>query len=110
MDSNFQVRISANIQDLQKSIKQAQATLKEFSVTTDQASSATKSLEQNANRGRLVAFAFGQVIRDAGFFAQDFKLGILAISNNIPILIDQLVLLSGVSKSVGGALSLLGSL
>lgn len=110
MDSNFQVRISANIQDLQKSIKEAQSTLKEFGVTTEQASSATKSLEQNANRGRLVAFAFGQVIRDAGFFAQDFKLGILAISNNIPILIDQLVLLSGVSKSVGGALSLLGSL
>ena len=110
MDSNFQVRISANIQDLQRSIKEAQATLAQFKQSADGAAAATKKMEAEANRGRLVAFAFGQVLRDAGFFAQDFRLGILAISNNIPILIDQLVLLSNVSKGVGAAISLLGSL
>lgn len=110
MDSNFQVTISANIADLQRSIKDAQATLAQFKESADGAAAATKNMEANANRGRLVAFAFGQVIRDAGFFAQDFRLGILAISNNIPILIDQLVLLSGASAAVGSALSLLGSL
>lgn len=110
MDSNFQVTISANIADLQRSIKDAQATLAQFKQSADGAAEATRNMEANANRGRLVAFAFGQVLRDAGFFAQDFRLGILAISNNIPILIDQLVLLSGVSKGVGSALSILGSL
>lgn len=110
MESNFSVKIDVDITDLNKRLKAVEATLAEFKKATDGAASATKNMEQNANRGRLVAFAFGQVLRDAGFFAQDFRLGILAISNNIPILIDQLVLLSGVSKAVGGALSLLGSL
>ena len=110
MDSNFQVTISANIADLQRSIKDAQATLAQFKQSADGAAEATRNMEANANRGRLVAFAFGQVLRDAGFFAQDFRLGILAISNNIPILIDQLVLLSGVSKGVGSALSIIPDL
>lgn len=110
MDSNFSVKITADISELQNRLSAVEVELKKFSKSADDAASATKNMEQNANRGRLVAFAFGQVLRDAGFFAQDFRLGILAISNNIPILIDQLVLLSGVSKAVGGALSLLGSL
>ena len=109
MDSNFQVTIQANIQGLQKSIKEAQSTLGQFEKTTDRAANATRNLERNAGSGRLAAFAFGQVIRDAGFFANDFGLGLLAISNNIPILIDQLVALSNVSKGLGTALSLAGS-
>ena len=109
MDSNFQVTIQANIQGLQKSIKEAQSTLSQFEKTTDRAANATKNLERNAGSGRLAAFAFGQVVRDAGFFANDFGLGLLAISNNIPILIDQLVALSNVSKGLGTALSLAGS-
>jgi hypothetical protein len=110
MDSNFQVKVTADISALQASLKNVQADLDKFKTSADGAAAATRNMEANANRGRLVAFAFGQVIRDAGFFAQDFRLGILAISNNIPILIDQLVLLSGVSQAVGGAISLLGSL
>jgi hypothetical protein len=110
MDSNFQVKVTADISALQASLKNVQADLDKFKKSADGAAAATKAVEANANRGRLVAFAFGQVLRDAGFFAQDFRLGLLAISNNIPILIDQLVLLSGVSKAVGSALSLVGSL
>lgn len=116
MDSNFQVRITANITDLQNSIKTAQSTLKELKATTDNASSSFSDMSRNAskvgaemNRARLATFAFGQVIRDAGFFSQSFGLGILAISNNVPILIDQLVLLSGVSAGLGSVLSVLGS-
>jgi hypothetical protein len=109
-NSEFRVNVTADITALQASLKGVQAELDKFKKSADGAADATKAVEANANRGRLVAFAFGQVLRDAGFFAQDFRLGILAISNNIPILIDQLVLLSGVSKAVGGALSLLGSL
>jgi hypothetical protein len=110
MDSNFSVKVTADISALQASLKNVQADLDKFKKSADGAAAATKNMEANANRGRLVAFAFGQVLRDAGFFAQDFRLGILAISNNIPILIDQLVLLTNVSKGVGAAISLLGSL
>lgn len=110
MDSQFQVKITADISELQSRLKSVEAITGKFKQSMDSASSSVKNMEQNANRGRLVAFAFGQVIRDAGFFAQDFRLGILAISNNIPILIDQLVLASNVSKSLGSAFSLLGSL
>ena len=110
MDSNFQVRISVNIEDLQRSIKDAQATLREFNKSAESAAAATQKVGMDMNRARLATFAFGQVIRDAGFFSQSFGLGLLAISNNIPILIDQLVLMSGVSAGFGAALSLVGSL
>lgn len=109
-NSEFKVNVTADISALQASLKNVQSELDKFKRSADNAASATKGVEREANRGRLVAFAFGQVLRDAGFFAQDFRLGILAISNNIPILIDQLVLLSGVSQAAGSALSLLGSL
>jgi hypothetical protein len=110
MDSNFQVIIQANVESLRKTIKEAQGVLGQFEVSANKAAAATKGVEREANRGRLAAFAFGQVIRDAGFFSQSFGLGLLAISNNIPILIDQLVLLSKVSERLGGAISLAGSI
>ena len=110
MDSNFQVTINANIQGLQKAIKDAQGTLAQFDKSVGGAANSTKALEREANRGRLAAFAFGQVIRDAGFFSQSFGLGLLAISNNIPILIDQLTMLAGITGAAGSAISLLGSL
>jgi hypothetical protein len=110
MDSNFQVTIQASVEGLRKSIKEAQGVLGQFEVSADKAAAATKGIEREANRGRLAAFAFGQVIRDAGFFSQSFGLGLLAISNNIPILIDQLTLLAGLSGAAGSAISLLGSL
>jgi hypothetical protein len=110
MDSNFQVTINANIQGLQKAINDAQSTLAQFDKSVGGAANSTKALEREANRGRLAAFAFGQVVRDAGFFSQSFGLGLLAISNNIPILIDQLTLLAGLTGAAGTALSLLGSI
>jgi len=92
MDSNFRVNITTDISELQAGLKRVQVELEKFKKSADGAAAATKNMEANANRGRMTAFAFGQVIRDAGFFANSFSLGILAISNNIPILIDQLTL------------------
>ena len=120
MDSNFQVKITADLSDLQARIKSVESTLnslqavstnatKKLQVGMDNAAVSVERLNNNANRGRLAAFAFGQVIRDAGFFSQNFGLGVLAISNNIPILIDQLVLLTGITGAAGVAISLLGS-
>ena len=120
MDSNFQVKITADLSDLQARIKSVENTLnslqavstnatKKLQVGMDSAAVSVERLNNNANRGRLAAFAFGQVIRDAGFFSQNFGLGVLAISNNIPILIDQLVLLTGITGAAGVAISLLGS-
>lgn len=109
MDSQFQVKITADISELQSRLKSVEAITGKFKQSMDNAASATKNLEQSANRGRLVAFAFGQVIRDAGFFSQSFALGILAISNNIPILIDQLAQMANLSQKAMSAVSLLGS-
>ena len=121
MDSNFQVKITADLSDLQNRLKNVEASLKTLGAVADTSSKTiSRSFETAAlsvqkvgvdmNRARLATFAFGQVIRDAGFFSQSFGLGMLAISNNIPILIDQLVLLAGVSAGLGAALSLVGSL
>lgn len=109
MDSNFQVIINANIQGLQKSINEAKATLAQFDKSAVGASTAIKGVEREANRGRLAAFAFGQVLRDSGFFAQSFGLGLLAISNNIPILIDQLTLSIKALAPFAAGISLAGS-
>jgi hypothetical protein len=110
MDSQFKVNITADISDLQNRLKAVEVELQKLSKATDGVSGSMKNMEQNANRGRMVAFAFGQVIRDAGFFSQSFSLGILAISNNIPILIDQLALSIKVLQPFAGTLSLIGSL
>jgi hypothetical protein len=120
MDSNFQVKISVDLSQLNSRLKEVDSALKSLGFTADESNKKmTKSFEQTAvaaqrvsadmSRVRLATFAFGQVIRDAGFFSQNFGLGMLAISNNIPILIDQLVLLSGVSAGLGSVLSVLGS-
>ena len=120
MDSNFQVKITADLGDLTAKIKSIESTLSNLTGSTKNVSSRISSnfntigssvakVGVDMNRARLATFAFGQVIRDAGFFSQSFGLGLLAISNNVPILIDQLVMLSGVSAGVGAAISLLGS-
>jgi len=127
MDSNFQVKITADLGDLEKSLSSVKTLLGNVGSTaqasskaiTDSSNKATTSVgnlnktfqqtNDSSGRARLAAFAFGQVIRDAGFFSQSFGLGLLAISNNIPILIDQLILVSNVSKGVGVAFSLMGS-
>jgi hypothetical protein len=127
MDSNFQVKITADLSQLEKSLGNvktllgnvgttAQSSANVIKESTDKASASVGNLNKtfqqtndNSGRARLAAFAFGQVIRDAGFFSQSFGLGLLAISNNIPILIDQLVLLTGISGAAGVAISLIGS-
>ena len=120
MNSNFQVKITADLGDLAAKIKNIEATLKKldtsFRTVSGRATSSLQSTGQAAatagldmNRMRLASFALGQVLRDSGFFAQSFGMGLLAISNNIPILIDQLVMLSNISKGLGAAISLMGS-
>ncbi len=120
MDSNFSVKITADItelrnrmtaieQELGKISKSAKTAGDSIKSSFDSAATSTTRVGTEMNRARLATFAFGQVIRDAGFFSQSFGLGVLAISNNIPILIDQLVLLSGVSAGLGSVLSVLGS-
>lgn len=120
MDSNFQVKITVDISDLQKRVSSIEKELSRISSSSNTAGknikasfdSASTSIEKvglDMNRARMATFAFGQVIRDAGFFQQSFGLGILAISNNIPILIDQLALASGVSAGFASAISLVGS-
>jgi len=94
MDSNFQVKITADLGDLVAKIKNIEATLKKldssFQTVGKGGADQLKKTGQAAaeagldmNRMRLASFALGQVIRDSGFFAQSFGLGLLAISNNI---------------------------
>jgi hypothetical protein len=121
MDSNFQVKITADLGDLVAKIKNIETTLAKLdssfkgvnaraSQSLQKTGEAAASAGLDMNRMRLASFALGQVIRDSGFFAQSFGLGLLAISNNVPILIDQIVMLSNVSKGLGIALSMMGSI
>lgn len=120
MDSNFKVKVTADLSDLVAKIKNIEVTLAKldssFKTVSGKATrdfkdvgTSVSNVGVDMNRARLATFAFGQVIRDAGFFSQSFGLGLLAISNNVPILIDQLVMLSGMSAAAGAAISLLGS-
>jgi hypothetical protein len=90
-------------------MKSVEAQLSKFDASTKKAGASMNDAAGNANRMSLAAFALGQVIRDSGFFAQNFALGILAISNNIPILIDQLTKLLALSAGVATAISLVAS-
>ncbi len=103
MDSNFQVKVTADISALQASLKGVQAQLDKFSSATDNAGN-------KIDRTRQLSFAFGQVLRDSGFFAQSFGLGMLAISNNIPILIDQLVIAIPALQAFQGSITIISSL
>lgn len=109
MDSNFSVKITADISELQARLASVEAVTEKFSKSMDRAAASVKNMEQNANRGRLTAFAFGQVIRDVGFFSQSFSLGLLAISNNIPILVDQIALSVKALQPFAGAISIASS-
>lgn len=90
--------------------KEAGVAAQEAAGRLESVASATSKMTSEAGKGRLIAFAFGQVIRDAGFFSQSFGLGLLAISNNVPMLVDQLANGIKVLAPFAGAISLVGSL
>lgn len=54
------------------------------------------------------AFALSQVLREAPAFAFSFQTGLLALSNNIPVLADQFRILKAETGSTGTALASLG--
>jgi hypothetical protein len=146
MDSNFQVRISADLTEFYRQVQQAANALtqldgvvRDVGKAADYASTsigfklgeATKQMGEKAStagkqlgglgdkasevgvrvdRTRQLSFAFGQVLRDSGFFAQSFGLGMLAISNNIPILIDQLVIAIPALQAFQGSITIISSL
>lgn len=66
----------------------------------------------NGDRGiktyNNAAFALSQTLREAPAFAFSFQTGLLAISNNLPILIDQFKSLKSETGSSGAALASLG--
>lgn len=49
-----------------------------------------KSFDNTGKQARNLGFAFSQILREGPAFAFSAQTGILAISNNIPILLDQL--------------------
>lgn len=65
--------------------------------------------QRNVGNYTQATFALNQVIREAPAFANSFATGISAISNNLPMLLDQFKLLRGEVGSNFKALKIMGS-
>lgn len=125
MNEEFIFRVGADVSGFTKSISQVEAELKKVQTElktktgaaivetnkyivelqgslTNLRSVGLSKLPQAANQGASSLNALGQVARDAPF-------GFIAISNNLPILFDQLGTLSSKSGGAIGALKALGS-
>lgn len=76
-------------------------------VMAQQATTLTKTT-QATNAARNATFALSQVLREAPAFAFSFQTGLLAISNNVPQLVDQFKTLKAETGSTGTALATLG--
>lgn len=94
--------------------KLGQATVQEIqnntrlqNVMLQQANTLQKTT-QATNTAKNATFALSQVLREAPAFAFSFQTGLLAISNNLPVLADQFKTLKAETGSTGTALATLG--
>jgi hypothetical protein len=78
------VGLSADIGDLQKNLNTAQSELKSF------ASGAAASAQPAVNSLRGLSNSVNQISRELPAFGVSANVGFLAVSNNIPILIDEI--------------------
>jgi hypothetical protein len=78
------VGLSADIGDLQKNLNTAQSELKSF------ASGAAASAQPAVNSLRGLSNSINQISRELPAFGVSANVGFLAVSNNIPILIDEI--------------------
>jgi hypothetical protein len=89
-------------------IKQYEVAIKELTTALGKVDGGTKNTENSlgkvdeaSRRARIAVYGLNQVVRDLPF-------GFIAISNNIPVLIDQFQALVQDTNSVGGALKAFG--
>lgn len=78
---------------------------KEFAANEKLSQSFVKATANTKNLG----FAFSQILREAPAFAFSIQTGLLGISNNIPILLDQLALARASGTSTAGVFKALGA-
>ena len=79
-----------------------------FAASIQKGATALANGDKGAKTYSTAAFALSQVLREAPAFAFSFQTGILALSNNIPILADQFRALKAETGSTGTALASLG--
>jgi hypothetical protein len=91
-----------------KSIFTQIQTNNKLSTSINQGIKVLQSGEKGLKSYNNAAFALSQVLREAPAFAFSFQTGLLAISNNLPVLTDQFKLLKAETGSTGTALAALG--
>lgn len=97
--ANMEVKVSADISDLQKGYDKASSDTKQFVSKTTQSLSGLKTGSNQA----------GQALSNLGRIAQDAPFGFIGISNNINPLLESFQRLKAETGSTGTALKSLGS-
>jgi len=64
-------------------------------------------LQPGVKQARFTMMSFNRIIQDTPFFMRDINFGILAISNNVPVLAEAFTSLTSKTKSFRGAMKLL---
>ncbi|TAE60916.1 MAG: hypothetical protein EAY68_10075, partial [Bacteroidetes bacterium] len=78
------------LEPVKADMQQLRQTTQQLSNVSVSATSALQGMELQTKRMQNTTFAFNQVLREAPAFAYSFQTGLMGISNNLPILADNL--------------------
>lgn len=97
--ANDALRIRTRLTEIDRTLGDSRRQVGNYQVVVDGLTKANGNL----------SFAFSQLIREAPAFTYSFQTGLLALSNNIPILLDQLKQTRASGASTGQIFKALGS-
>ena len=82
-DQNVDFQVTANT-------GQAEQAFDKLANSQNKATTATNNFRSAADRSRMVGMSFNRVIQDSPYFLSSFSMGVMSISNNLPIMAEQL--------------------
>lgn len=100
---------SAEYQRINTAISALNGVQSTFNNTQQQASAVMKSTANNFDSGSMAMRSLGYTMNDVSTFAIDFRMGLMAIGNNIPMVIEQFMQMkqegAGLGKTLGQTLT-----
>ncbi len=97
-------KLSREIYITEKELQKAQSLVSQYAT---QSSSGMQTLSRDSSSARMAMISLNYTLRDAPYLFQNLNMGIMAISNNIPMLFDGLIALR---REAGSAKSFIRSL
>lgn len=82
-DQNVDFQVTANT-------GQAEQAFDKLAKSQDKATTSTNNFRSAADRSRMVGMSFNRVIQDSPYFLSSFSMGVMSISNNLPIMAEQM--------------------